>query len=123
MGNPEAVDLTGAEMLTVHRRRLGVNQQIMARLLGIGFRKYIRLELGREPVPHELYARLLGVIPPTLDGLRLHERYRIMRLRAGKSREDFATIIGVSPWWITKMENGSAPLDKLTIYWRCVDRS
>jgi DNA-binding XRE family transcriptional regulator len=67
---------------------------------------YKRWESGRYEGPWVL-----------LGSLELHEECYVLRRRARMSRRDLANAVGVSLTWVTQMERGRAPIDRLVTYW------
>ena len=101
-------ELTSAERLVLHRRRLGITQHEAAGLLSITAWSYRQLEEGsRTPDRPE----------PTLDKLKEHEICFILRRRAHRSRTSVAKSVGVSECWLTQMERGRVPATRLIEYW------
>jgi transcriptional regulator with XRE-family HTH domain len=92
----------------LHRRRLGLSKVAFADQMGVGVKRYRRWENGDEVFGGEL---------PQLGDLKIHERLYLYRYRAGISREKIAERVGVSPWWITAMESGRAPGERLRLWW------
>lgn len=103
-----AADLTRGERLLLARRRDGWTQSQYADYYGVSLRTYRTWENGSENK---------GVPYVSLSRLTKAERCVILRRRAGLGVEALATKIGLSRWWVTQMERGSAPVDKLAAHW------
>tara|TARA_R110002167_G_C12707228_1_gene655130 strand:- start:29673 stop:29936 length:264 start_codon:yes stop_codon:yes gene_type:complete len=41
----------------------------------------------------------------------------VMRTRLGYSRKRLASLLGISPWWLTQMERGRIDATRLITYW------
>ncbi len=100
----KAVDLTVGESLTLQRRRLGVTQDHMAKLLGLGrdvYRSYERDadRKWRQGPPVEL---------PSLgdDELASEEIIHILRLRLGWTLDEAAEAVGRSRATYVNIESG-----------------
>lgn len=102
-----ASDLTPAERLLVHRRRLGATQDERAAALGVPLWTYRRWEAGT----------LRPTRTPTLGKLERHEIYFVARRRFGMTRKALAAELGLSEFYVTLMERGAAPVDRLAEYW------
>ena len=103
-------DLTTGELLLIDRRRRTESQPDAARRHGVSHYTYRAWEEDREvqePSP--------GRSP--VGRLRPHERYFLMRRRAGLSLRDCARAMKVTPWWLTQMEYGRANVDRLREFW------
>ena len=99
--------LTAAERYLVERRRRGLSQSRMARLLGVTLWTYRTWEAGTAKPP----------LVPALHHLLAHEVYFIMRRRAGMERAELARRLGLSEYYVTQMERGRAPVGRLAAYW------
>ena len=101
--------LTSAERLLLHRRRLGITQFEAAQLLNISAWSYRQLEEG---------SRLPDRPEPTLDNLKDYEVCLILRRRANRTRSSVAKSVKISEQWLTQMERGRVPADRLIEYWK-----
>lgn len=100
-------DLTKGEALTIDRRRRGENQLRAAKRWKVSAYRLRQWESGeREDVPRVKLGRL-----------KPHEICYVTRRRAGWSATDVAADMGVSRYWVSKMERGDAPSDALWDYW------
>ena len=101
-------DLTPGERLILDRRREGMTKAATAAAYGVTLYRYSQWEAGTwsEEIP-----------TPSLGRLAVHESSHIQRRRAGLSVVDFAKAIGTSAWWVTRMEAGTAPPDRLVEFW------
>lgn len=101
-------DLTRGEKIYLHRKRLGYTQFEMAVDLGVGLSEYRAMELDEE-----------GTRPPytTLHKLEPHEACATWRRREGISKEQLALELGVTSYWVGRMEAGTAPVKRLAKYW------
>ena len=97
---------TKAERLLINRRRAGLTQPEAAESWGVSLYQYRRWELGSDAAPFV-----------AVGWLRHHERCLLMRLRLKVSLRKVARDLGVSRWWVIKMERGDAPPDRLVEHW------
>lgn len=104
--------LTRAERLLLQRRRRGLTKAEAAERHGVSLYRYERWEAGET-----LGAPLVGV-----GRLAFREASLIMRLRAGVGLGAFAGLLGCSGHWVTRMEAGEAPDDRLRAFWRDLER-
>lgn len=51
--------------------------------------------------------------PPSLGDIDMHEEALILRRRSGKTQKEISGALGLSRHWISKMESGSVPCDRL----------
>jgi len=102
-------DLTRGEKLYVKRNRLGITQLEMSVSMGVVPAQYRAMEQDVEG-SEAPYITLGASLEP-------RESYTIMRRRAGYSRAELAEEIGVSAFWLRKMEKGLAPIKRLADYW------
>jgi len=97
--------LTSGELLLVARKRIGLSQSEMASFHGTTRTKYGKMERDQmEPN---------GVKLPTIGSLATHEEAMILRRRAGHTQKEIAGEIGLSRHWVSKMETGQAPCERL----------
>lgn len=101
--------LTRGEILVIRRRRANVSQTDAAIRWGVGRKLYSKWELD------EIQGPDVDLVEP----LEAWERAFIHRRRAGMSRATLARALGLSEFWITQMERGREPCDRLTEYWKC----
>ncbi len=101
-------ELTDGEQLLIYRRRGGETQADLARRYGVSLYQYRQWETDKE---RNTYVR------PLLGTLRPHEQCLIKRTRSGKSVNDLARDIGICSWWLTQMERGDAPVERLLAHW------
>lgn len=100
-------ELTPGERLLVERRRAGQNQTEAARSYDLSEWRYRQCEADKS-----------DAIPLTPIGkLQDHEACMLMRRRAGMKRTELAAKLGISGWWLTRMERGQIPADRLVAYW------
>lgn len=52
-----------------------------------------------------------------LGRIPIHERCFLKRLRMGLTSQELASRMRVCKWWLTQMERGDAPIDRLREYW------
>lgn len=97
------------EQLLIHRRRKGLNQQNMAKLLGVSRKTYSKLERGEntERKPDA----------PSVEPLKSHEQCLLIRKRCGWSQKRCADLAGISSYWFRLMELGQAGHEKLVDFW------
>jgi len=100
--------LTQGEILVIRRRRADISQTEAATRWSVGRKLYSKWELD------EVKGPTVDLVTP----LELHERCFIKRRRAGKSRAEIARAVGVSEFWVTEMERGRRPCDRLVRYWK-----
>lgn len=91
------------------RFRRNVGQRAVADGYGVGLHTYRAWEDDVE-VTTSCPKVVVGRIEP-------HERCRLLRRREGLEADEVAEAIGVSRWWLRRMERGDAPLDRLFDYW------
>lgn len=99
-------DLTPAERLIIARRRDDMTQDDAATFWEVPRDLYKRWESGRYDGPMVL----LGELDP-------HEECFLLRRRARITRRDLAETVGVSLQWLTLMERGRAPVQRLLTHW------
>lgn len=100
-------DLTKGEKLQVMRRRDGLTMPEAAAEFGVGLAKYRAWERDeRDDVPNTP----LGKLDPI-------EAAYVYRRRSDMNFTETADEIGVSRWWLRRMERGDAPPDRLLEYW------
>jgi len=100
-------DLSPGEALVIARRRDGTSQSRAARDLGVGRMTYSRME-------NDLHATPFCVL---LGKLAEHEIFYLLRRRAGLSRAQLASTLGVSLSWLTDMERGRVSNRRLSYFW------
>lgn len=100
-------DLSKAEKLILWRRRQGISQTDAAYHFDVSFSLYRRWEQGHGGCPRVAIGKLKEC-----------EQFSLVRRRAGMSVTELAEAMGISRWWLTRMENGTAPLDRLQEYWK-----
>lgn len=110
--------LTYGERLLLQRRRRGQSQRQAASAYGVTRYRYRAWELddnGKET----------GPLPPRapLGRMHPHEACFILRRRKGLSVERLARRLRVTPEWLTQMEHGAAPVDRLARFWSSRGRS
>jgi len=107
-------NLTLGERLLLERRRREESQQQAARRLRVSRYRYRAWE-GDEQCDE---------VPPRapLRLLREHEACFLRRRRAGVSVAALARALGTSPWWLTQMERGRAPIARLRAHWAGIER-
>lgn len=101
-------DLSAPERLLVDRRRKDLNQEKAASHWKVTPWTYRMWEEGKED----------SSIPfPALGKLKHHESCVVLHRRSGLKRTELAKLVGVSGWWLTCMENGIVPVDRLVEFW------
>lgn len=100
-----AQELTPGERLFIARRRSKRTKAAAAAVLDVTLYRYSRWEDDLERAPRSAL--------PSLGRLGWHEGAAISRRRAGVSLEQAARAVGVSPWWLSQIEGGQAPVDRL----------
>lgn len=104
-------DLTAGERLAIARRRAGESKREAADRHGVTLYRYRAWEDDREGS---------GAPRVALGSLEAHEVLVIRRTRQGLSAQDLAAEMGISRWWLCKMEYGQAPIDALEAHWSSV---
>lgn len=101
-------ELTKGERLHIARRRLGLTQNQMSKRVKATVGSYRKWELGEltKDCP------VVGV-----GKLKDYERCFLLRKRHGYSLGELALEMGTCRWWISQMEKGEAPIDRLIEYW------
>lgn len=100
-------DLSPGERLLVERRREDKNQTEAADAYSISEWQYRQCEADRS-----------DMIPaPPIGKLQPHEACVLMRRRAGMKRTELSKALGISDWWLTRMERGQIPADRIVEYW------
>lgn len=117
----EIAELTGAERVTISRRRARLNDKPLTiaaacKMFGVSagvFRSWEDEERnGRTPTP------LPGDVTTVAD-LRPYERCYLARIRAKAQAKDVAAELGLSDRWMTKAERGEQDdIEALSNYWR-----
>lgn len=101
-------DLSQGERLKLYRRREGLTQDDMAEQLDMTLYAYRRVE--DEVV-------VFNDFRPPLGALAQREQCYVLRLRRGWSLADAAENMGISRWWLRRMERGDAPVNRLWNFW------
>ena len=101
--------LTDGERLVLDRRRRSESQTEAAQRYGVTRQLYSQWELDEVGPP---------LTYPT-GRLADHEVVFLYRRRAKFSRNRVAQEVGCSPFWVTQMERGRQPCDRLLEYWEC----
>lgn len=105
-------DLTPGERVYLERRRHGWTMAAAAEWWGVSLYRLERWELDAESDSGPSVPRV------SLGRLTQGEAMHILRRRAGVSAAAMAELLGVSRWWLCRMESGTAPADRLADYWR-----
>ena len=100
-------DLTTGERLLIERRRIGQNQTEAATAYGLSEWQYRQCEEDKSD----------RIPAPPLGKLQDYEACTLMRRRAGLKRTELARKLGISGWWLTRMERGQIPADRLVEFW------
>lgn len=96
--------LSVGERLFLRRRRLGWSQREAARHMKVSRTKYGRYERDQEECP-------VGADP--IEYLTDNEQATILRRREGLTQKDVADEIGMSRYWVSKMETGGADAERI----------
>ena len=100
-------EVTDGERLLIERRRADQNQTQAAASYDVSEWQYRQCEADES-----------DRIPRTTIGkLRDYESAMLMRRRQGMKRTELAAELGISGWWLTRMERGQIPADRLVNYW------
>jgi len=100
-------DLNTGERLLIERRRNGQNQTKAAYSYDLSEWQYRQCEANESD----------RIPAPPLGRLRDYEACMIMRRRAGLKRTELAAQLGISGWWLTRMERGQIPAERLVAFW------
>lgn len=95
--------LTVGERYRIERARLKEDQHAAAARLGVPRSRYQLME--KDSTPGEKM------------GLEPHEWCRVMRWRCKKSQREVAADLGVTRYWVNRMEIGEHNCDTLIWYW------
>lgn len=101
--------LSRGERLVIYRRREGLSQAQAAKRYKVGRKLYARWERDEADDGPDVF----------IGSLYTHERAYLSRRRADVSRQQVADSIGVSAFWVTLMERGKKPCDRLLEFWEC----
>jgi len=100
-------ELTKGERLILSRRRSGYTKAEAAEWYGVSLYRYTRWEADEgDDVPAEQIGRL-----------EPYEACHILRRRAGLKVGELAVLADISTWWITQIESGDVPADRLRAFW------
>lgn len=102
------------ERLFIERRRTGQSQARAARRYGVSLYQYRQWENAEEPPP--------AGAGDSVGELEPHEWCLLERLRSGLPSTKVARAAGCSRWWLTQMERGLKPADRLLAAWRKLKR-
>lgn len=89
------------------------SQRAHAEKFGISLWQYRRVERDEA---------VLGKPAPDVHPLEEHERLLLRRVRLRMTRRSLARALGVSVYWVYRMEHGEVPLDRLREYWLAAAR-
>lgn len=107
MSTGAIVTPTPGERLLICRRRKNHGQVEEAAEYGVHPDLYREWEADRG-----------GEIPRVLPGeLKPHEVCLLLRRRAKMTQNQLARLMKCTRLWVIQMENGDAPVDRLTTYW------
>lgn len=110
--NLSAKDLTRGEKAYIIRCRRKLTQEQMAVGLGVCIAEYRAMERDEEGTTAPYYG--VGKLEP-------FEVCAALRRRQGINKEELALEIGVSPYWLGRMESGMASAATLAIFWGVPD--
>lgn len=109
--NPPEFPVTPAEALVLWRRRKQLTQMQAAEHFGCAVDRVRAWEAGEAPSK-----------PPKcpLGVIKMYERCFILRRRTTPkmTQPALAERLGVSKLWVLRMEEGTAPVDRLVTYWK-----
>jgi hypothetical protein len=100
--------LTKGEKLYIHRKRLRFTQFQMAVRCGVCLAEYRSMELDEEGTTVGYH---------TIAPIKEREVYATLRRRQGITKSELAREIGVSAYWLGRMEEGAAPVATLAKFW------
>lgn len=103
-------ELTRGEKLALDRRRRKQTMGEAAKRLKVSVATYREWENDEEDVEKK---------PPNvkLGKIQDYEQCWLLRRREGTLLIELADELGVCRWWLTQMESGRAPIDRLMDYW------
>lgn len=101
-------DLTRGEKLRLTRRRQGATQSQAAKKYETTIPIYRIWENGEEKKAPNL---AIGI-------LAKHEQCWLLRYRKKQTLGEVAGQLQVSPYWLSQMEKGKAPIQRLWDHWR-----
>ena len=99
--------LTDGEHLFISRRREGLSQTAMAEQLGMTRNNYGEIERSENA----------GFKIKPIRNLKAHEKCVLYRRRCEKTQQDIADELGVSRYWLNRMEVGIEDCTTLVNYW------
>jgi hypothetical protein len=111
--NITASDLTPGEKLYLSRWRDNLSQVDMAFRMDVSLMSYRAMERGAEHIPggRKVPAMKIGAIPP-------NEQWVLLRLRSGKAQGAICADMGVTRYWLRRMETADGcNNDRLIAYW------
>lgn len=109
-------DLTRGERALIHRRREGWSQRQAADHWGLSLYAYRQCE--DDDPPETNTDEVVRSWPKVALGrLEPHEICFLYRRRSGMQLQELADTLGISRWWLCRMEYGTAPCDRLHDYW------
>ena len=94
------------------RRRGDLSVAEAAAQIGVTVYRWRALEAGGAALEAGCAAAGIAV-----GRLTPNEAATVQRRRAGLTVADVADQMGLSAWWVTQMERGSAPCDRLLEFW------
>tara|TARA_R110002167_G_scaffold143958_2_gene333640 strand:- start:2983 stop:3303 length:321 start_codon:yes stop_codon:yes gene_type:complete len=100
-------EVTNGERLLIERRRADQNQTAAATSYDVSEWQYRQCESDESD----------RIPAPPIGKLRDYESAMLMRRRQGMKRTELAAELGISGWWLTRMERGQIPADRLVNYW------
>jgi transcriptional regulator with XRE-family HTH domain len=105
----EMKDLSFGERLRTVRRREGLTQANAAAAYG--------MPLGAYKMAERDQPQAWSIPAPVLRTLRTYEACLILRKRLGLTLDQLSDEMGISKWWLCLMEQGKAPVGRLSSYW------
>lgn len=100
--------LTAGESLLIHRRRNSLGQVEAAKNYGVHADIYRDWEADKRKKDQPRYSA---------GSLKTHEVCYLLRRREGISQRELAGKIGMTRMWVIKMEEGTAPVERLREHW------
>lgn len=98
-------DLTAGERVLIKRRRRNLSQAEAAQAENMSLHDWLQMENDE------------STGGPAIGPLAVHEQCFMLRRRAGLTAAAVAKTIGVSRYWLSRMERGTAPVDTLAAHW------
>lgn len=100
--------LSAGEKLILWRVRRNLTQVQVSKIHKVGVDMYRDWEKDR---------RLDDQPKVDISGLKIHEEFLLLRIRANMAQSTLAKKIGITRQWVAEIESGRAPIGALQNYW------